>query len=216
MRIRRKPLGEDDSGNGAIACVKCHRLKDSRKVSTIKSTFTKLHSIMHFLIIIALFAALGLTISDRPYALKVECMNNKEDCKKIDLKNKLDVSVFYSTISVRHGHISVAVFCEVLNPTDTARFIDRDKFSIVSSSGIQLTRIPFRIARGFKIESMPDTHEVRAGIQEDYVFVFRSSEKYTKRQIKERLKMDTYYFLHQTNRSDTLFILSADDKRLRK
>jgi hypothetical protein len=137
--------------------------------------------------------------------------------QKLKLNDSLEITFLFSNLAYYHQWIDVAVICDLMNPAQSAAIIDRNKFSILSSRGIQFQMLPMQVVYDLKFSTLPNEYPVAPKQKTDYVFNFSSENKYSKQEAMNLLLTDTVYFLyHHDLIADTLFKIVEDDSKIKK
>ena len=157
---------------------------------------------MRFAIIVALFVILGLFLAERSLPGHAECLGAVDSCLVLPLDNPLRVRLLFPTFSNYKGHVTVTLYCEVQNPTDTLQPIDLRQFRLTSGGEMQFKSF----TRKKKLADTLAIDWVPAGAQEDHVVEFISTEKYTKLSGDRYIKANRFFLLRQKGTTtDSLF-----------
>ena len=159
---------------------------------------------MRFAIIIALFVVLGLFLAERSLPAHAECLGTADSCLVLPLNNPIYMKLLFPLFSHHKGHITVTLFCEVRNPSDTLQPIDVNQFSLASADGIHFKSF---IKKKNLVDSL-STEWVPPGAHEDHVIQFISTEKYSRKEGDKLIKASRFYLLqHQEGKADSLFVV---------
>jgi hypothetical protein len=99
---------------------------------------------MKFLAIIpiaGLYYLFCATSARQPDAARIICVAN--DCQTYNLPNGLRLSIKYAAFNKISRHFECAVFCDLQNPSDSAKVLDRGLFTLRSSVAINFDANPF-------------------------------------------------------------------------
>ena len=139
------------------------------------------------------------------------------DSQTYHLPNGLRLNIKYAAFNKIKGHFECAVFCDLQNPSDSAKVLDRNMFMVRSTADAGFTTNPFSTSHMagllLKVDQHPDQYPVAAGSHNDYVFSWHGDIKLSEKEYRNHLATDTVSFIAKTGGTEQVLLKLVWDKR---
>ncbi len=139
------------------------------------------------------------------------------DSQTYHLANGLRLNIKYAAFNKNNRHFECAVFCDLQNPMDSAKVLDRNMFIVRSTAHTGFTANPFATSHmaglGLKVDNHPDQYPVAASSHGDYVFSWHGDTKLSESEYRNHLATDTVSFIAKTGGTEQVLLKLVWDKR---